>query len=311
MVTKTKKPLVPRLGSERVKPAPFRYFRANSLAEAFAAYAEAEGDCTYMAGGQSLLPVLSLRLQTPSLVIDISRLEELRGISLANGVLRIGALTRHNEMLHSPEIARYAPLLSKAAPYVAHPAIRNKGTIGGTIAHADPAAEFPGMTLALNAEFEIANSEGRRREPANGFFRGLYETGIAPGEILVAIHVPVFGEHDRCAYHELARRRGDYPLVGCGVRATIRDGVATNGRFAFIAVGAVPQRAFAAEAAIEGQRLDETAIAAAQTALEQDLQPDDDSETTGAMRLHLAKVLLGRLLREIALSPSKAVEAAA
>jgi len=211
----------------------------------------------------------------------------------------------------SPEIARYAPLLSKAAPYVAHPAIRNKGTIGGTIAHADPAAEFPGMMLALDAEFEIANSEGRRREPANGFFRGLYETGIAPGEILVAIHVPLFGEHDRCAYHELARRRGDYPLVGCGVRATIRDGVATNGRFAFIAVGAVPQRAFAAEAAIEGQPLDETAIAAAQTALEQDLQPDDDSETTGAMRLHLAKVLLGRLLCEIALSPSKAVEAAA
>lgn len=286
-----------------MKPAPFRYFRANTLAEAFAAYAGAEGDCSYMAGGQSLIPALSLRLQAPSLIIDISRLEELRGIFLEGDVLRIGALTRHNETLRSPEIARYAPLLSKAAPYVAHPAIRNKGTIGGTIAHADPAAEFPAITLALDAEYEIASPEGRRRAPANGFFRELYETSLEPGEILVAIRVPIFGEHDRCAYHELARRRGDYPLVGCGVRATLQDGVATNCRFVFVSVGPVPQRALHAEAALEGQPLHVASIAAVQTALEQDLQPDDDAETSAGMRIHLAKVLLGRLLGEIAAGP--------
>jgi len=288
-----------------VKPAPFRYLRANTLEEAFAAYAQADGDCRYMAGGQSLIPALSLRLQAPSLVIDISRLEELRGISLEGNVLRIGALTRHNETLHSPEIAKYAPLLSKAAPYVAHPAIRNKGTLGGTIAHADPAAEFPAMILALDAELEIASPEGRRRTPANGFFQGLYETGLEPGEILVAIHAPAFGANDRCAYHELARRRGDYPLVGCGVRVTIEDGIATNCRFAFVAAGPVPQRALHAEAAVERKPLDDDSMAAAQEALEKDLQPDNDSETPAAMRVHLAKVLLGRLLRQIAGKPQK------
>jgi carbon-monoxide dehydrogenase medium subunit len=294
-----------------LKPAPFRYFRAKTLAEAIAAYAQAEGDCCYMAGGQSLIPALSLRLQAPSLVIDISRLEELRGISSEGDTLRIGALTRHNETLHSPEIAKHAPLLSKTAPYVAHPAIRNKGTLGGTIAHADPAAEFPAIMLALDAEFEIAGPEGTRLEKANGFFRGLYETALNPGEILVAVRVPVSGTFDRCAYHEFARRRGDYPLVGCGVRATVRDGIATNVRFTFVAVGPVPQRAFAAEAAVEGKRFDEVAIASAQAALCQDLHPDDDGETSATMRVHLARVLLGRLLRDLAgIAPMRTGEAA-
>jgi len=148
-----------------LKARAFKYVRADSLENAFAAYASAEGDCAYLAGGQSLVPSLSLRLQDPGVVIDISRLKELTGISRLGDVLRVGALTRHVELLTSPHIARHAPLLKKAAPFVAHPAIRNKGTFGGTIALADPSAEFPAMTLARRRDRIHADPRrlGRRR----------------------------------------------------------------------------------------------------------------------------------------------------
>jgi len=197
-----------------VKARAFKYFRAESLQDALQAFDRAGGEGCYLAGGQSLVPSLSLRLQAPELVIDISRIEALTGISRSGNVLRVGALTRHAEMLTSPEIARHAPLLRRAAPFVAHPAIRNMGTFGGTIALADPSAEFPAMTLAMDAEFEIASLAGTRTTKADGFFRGLFETGLEPGEILTAISIPCFGEADRCVFDELARRRGDYALVG-------------------------------------------------------------------------------------------------
>ena len=208
----------------------------NSLENAFAAYASAAGDCAYLAGGQSLVPSLSLRLQAPGVLIDISRLPELTGISRAGDVLRVGALTRHAEMLTSPHIARHAPLLKKATPFVAHPAIRNKGTFGGTIALADPAAEFPSMTLALDAEFEIAGPDGTRTAKADGFFKGLFETGLEPGEILTAVNIPIFGDNDRCAFDEFARRRGDYALVGAGIQATFADHVVKRLRIGFLSV---------------------------------------------------------------------------
>ena len=282
-----------------MKARAFKYVRADSLENAFAAYASAEGDCAYLAGGQSLVPSLSLRLQDPGVVIDISRLKELTGISRLGDVLRVGALTRHVELLTSPHIARHAPLLKKAAPFVAHPAIRNKGTFGGTIALADPSAEFPAMTLALDAEFEIAGPDGTRTAKADGFFQGLFETGLEPGEILTAINIPVFGTNDRCVFDEFARRRGDYALVGAGIQATFAGDMVNMLHIAFLSVGPTPVRARHAEAAVTGRMLCADTITSAQAAVSNDLEPEDDEETSAAVRLHLARVLLGRLLKRL------------
>lgn len=282
-----------------MKARAFAYARVTTLQDAFGAFAQASDDCCYLAGGQSLIPSLSLRLQAPSLLIDISGIEEMRGIGIVDGMLRIGALTRHAELLRSPEIARHAPLLRLAAPHVAHPAIRNMGTIGGSIALADPAAEFPAIVLALDAELEIAGPGGRRRAKADGFFKGLYETALGPGEILTAVRVPPFGEHDRCVFDELARRRGDYAIVGAGVQGRFRTEQVEALRIAFLSVGPAPVRARNAEAAVCGRPLSPSVIAQAQAALERDLDPDEDAQTTKAMRLHLARVLLGRLLGKL------------
>jgi carbon-monoxide dehydrogenase medium subunit len=190
--------------------------------------------------------------------------------------------------------------LRLAAPHVAHPAIRNKGTIGGSIALADPAAEFPAVVLALNAELEIGGPDGRRRVKADGFFKGLYETALEPGEILTAVLIPPFGANDRCAFDELARRRGDYAIVGAGVQGRFRGEEVDAVSIAFLSVGAAPVRARSAEAAVHRRPLTPAVIAEAQAALERDLDPDDDAHTSRAMRLHLARVLLGRLLGKLA-----------
>ena len=279
-----------------MKARAFNYFRAQSLRDALQAFDRAGGEGCYLAGGQSLVPSLSLRLQAPELLIDISRIESLSGISRCGNVLRVGALTRHAEMLTSPEIARHAPLLRRAAPFVAHPAIRNMGTFGGTIALADPSAEFPAMTLAMDAEFEIASLAGTRTTKADGFFKGLFDTGLQPGEILTAINIPCFGKADRCVFDELARRRGDYALVGAGVQANFAQYLVSEIRIAFLSVGPTPLRARHAEAAITGRALSADAISDAQAALGDDLDPEDNEETSAPMRMHLARVLLGRLL---------------
>ena len=279
-----------------MKARAFKYFRAQSLQEALQAFDRAGGEGCYLAGGQSLVPSLSLRLQAPELLIDISRIEALSGISRSGDVLRVGALTRHAEMLTSPEIAHHAPLLRRAAPFVAHPAIRNMGTFGGTIALADPSAEFPAMTLAMDAEFEIASLAGTRTTKADGFFKGLFETGLEPGEILTAINIPCFGDADRCVFDELARRRGDYALVGAGVQGTFAPDQVSAIRIAFLSVGPTPLRARHAEAAITGRALSADTISNAQAALGDDLDPEDNEETSATMRMHLARVVLGRLL---------------
>lgn len=282
-----------------MKARAFSYLRANTVEDALAAHARAGDDARYIAGGQSLVPALSLRLQAPRLLIDITHIAELRGVGREGESLRIGALTRHCEMLSEPLIGEFAPLLRAAAPFVAHPAIRNRGTLGGSIALADPASEFPAMVLALDAEIEIAGPSGRRRVKADDFFVDLFETALAPGELVTAIHVPLFRKTQRIAFDELARRRGDYALVGCGVLATCAGGRIDNIRIAFFSVGNVPTRAKRAEAALSGAQLDAAHIASAQAALETDLTPPESDEVPPAMRLHLARVLLGRLLGRI------------
>jgi aerobic carbon-monoxide dehydrogenase medium subunit len=282
-----------------MKARAFSYLRARTVEEALAAHAKAGDDARFIAGGQSLVPTLALRLQAPKLLIDITHIAELRGIRRESESLRIGALTRHREMLSEPLIAEFAPLLRAAAPFVAHPAIRNRGTLGGSIALADPAAEFPAMVLALDAEIEIAGLSGSRRVKAGDFFVDLFETALAPGELVVAVHVPLFKRDQLIAFDELARRRGDYALVGCGVIATCDKARIETICIAFFAVGNVPTRARHAEAVLSGQALDAARIAAAQAALDQDLAPPDGDEVPSAMRLHLARVLLGRLLGQI------------
>jgi carbon-monoxide dehydrogenase medium subunit len=280
----------------------------SSVAEALSAFAGA-GDARYIAGGQSLVPSLSLRLQSPDLLIDISRIEELKGTHVADSRLRIGALTRHVDILNSPEVARFAPLLRQAAAHIGHRAIRNRGTLGGSLAHADPAAEFPAMMLALDAEMEVTGRNGTRRIAADEFFHGLFETAMEPGEILTAVTMPLFGPHDRCAFDELARRRGDFALVGVGVQARFADHTIQSARIAFLSVGPTPVRARGAEAGIAGRLLEPETIALAQAALAQDLDPGDDQQATAAMRRHLARVLLGRVLGRLAEPAGSGAEA--
>ncbi|MGM4902219.1 FAD binding domain-containing protein [Tardiphaga sp. 866_E4_N2_1] len=282
-----------------MKARAFNYVRASTVVEALKAFEEAGDDASYIAGGQSLVPALALRLQAPQLLIDIAHIPVLRGVDLQGDWLRIGALTRHHEVLTDPLIRRHAPLYSEAAPHVAHPAIRNKGTLGGSISHADPASEFPAMTLALGAELEIASRDGVRRVPADDFFLDLFQTAIEPGELLVAIHVPVVQPSHRWAFHELARRRGDFALVGCGVLAEFVDDVVKQVRIAFFSVGSTPLRARQAEDSLIGKTLDQAAIAAAQAVVGDDLDPPEDEHAPPAMKRHLARVLLGRLLGEI------------
>ncbi len=279
-----------------MKAKAFSYFRAETIEQALDAHARAGDDARFIAGGQSLVPALSLRLQAPRLLIDITHIADLRGVERRGDFLRIGALTRHCEMLSEPLIGQCAPLLRAAAPFVAHPAIRNRGTFGGSVALADPASEFPAMTLALAAEIEIAGPAGRRRVKADDFFIDLFETALGAGELITAIHIPVFRSNQRFAFDELARRRGDYALVGCGLLASCEGDRIDDIRIAFFSVGNVPTRAKTAEAVLAGATLDPARVAAAQTALEADLASPESDEVPPAMRLHLARVLLGRLL---------------
>lgn len=283
-----------------LKARAFSYARPATIAEALEVFEAAGEDASYIAGGQSLVPALALRLQAPQALIDIAHIPELHGIALDGGWLRIGALTRHCETLSEPLIAQHAPLFHDAAPFVAHPAIRNKGTLGGSIALADPASEFPAMALAMGAELEIANRSGTRRVPANDYFIDLFQTAIEPGELLVAIHVPVVRSTHRWAFDELARRRGDYAIVGSGILADVQGDRIEDIRIVFFGVGNTPIRAVSAEQGLISKQLDRSVIAAAQAALSNDLAPPDDEHTPATMRIHLARVLLGRLLSRIA-----------
>lgn len=273
--------------------------RPVTVAEALETFAKSGEDANYIAGGQSLVPALALRLQAPEVLIDIAHIESLRGVVLQGEWLRIGALTRHCEAMTDPLIARHAPLFREAAPHVAHPAIRNKGTLGGSISHSDPASEFPAMALAMGAELEIANRDGIRRVAADDFFVDLFQTAIEPGELLVAIHVPIVRSGHRWAFHELARRRGDFALVGAGILAEFKDDLIENIRIVFFAVGNTPVRVRQAEEVLIGRRLNEEAIIAAQAVVSDGLAPPADEQVPPAMRIHLARVLLGRLLGQI------------
>lgn len=277
----------------------FEYLRARSLAEAWALHSEAEGDAVYLSGGHSVVPSMALRLQAPSRLIDISHIAELHGVDLQGETLRIGAMTRHSEVLANPLIARHAPLLSRAAPHVAHPAIRNRGTIGGNLALADPASEFPAAVLAMRADLEVTGPDGQRMISADDFFIDLYETALTPGEVLTAIHVPLPPEGRVYGFDEIARRRGDYAMVGVAAQADVQDGVISEASISLFSVGVTPVRAAATQEALKGSPLSPDTIARAQAALATDLDPPDDPGFPAERRLQLARVLLGRVLNRM------------
>ena len=283
-----------------IKAPSFAYIRARSLPEVFELL-ETHGDgAKLLAGGQSLIASLNLRLSAPELLIDITQVAGLSGIRLAAGQLHIGALTTHAEVERSADVAEALPLIALAAPHIAHVAIRNAGTFGGSIAMADPSAEWPACCVALDATFAIESKAGSRRVRAREFFKGLYTTDLQPNEVLTAIEIPLPGPHYRSAFLELTRRRGDYGTIGIAAVAKNTGGTLTDVRLAFLAAGPVPVLARKAMAAVEGKRPSAEVIAACAEALAEDLDPGDGIDSTAATKMHLARVLTERALLALA-----------
>lgn len=273
-----------------MKSAAFDYVRAGSVAEVIALLAADPFGTKLLAGGQSLLPALNFRLSAPALLVDIARLPELAGITLTADAVRIGAACTHAALLTAPEIAGHAPLIAKALAHVAHPAIRSRGTIGGSIANADPAAELPAVMLALDATMVAQGPAGTRWIAAAAFFTGMFETALAADEILIAVEIP--RRERRWGFAELARRHGDYAIVGLAATMTT-DGA----RLGFFSVGPSALLAPRAAASLGAGPLDHDRIEAACLSLADDLPAHGDPEAGAAMRLHLARVLLRRVLR--------------
>lgn len=274
-----------------MKPAPFAYARAKSVDEAVALLGETP-DAKLLAGGQSLMATLNMRLSAPPLLIDINGIGGLDGIALKNGALEIGALTRYAVLERSKDVAQHAPLIALAMPQIAHLAIRNRGTIGGSISFADPAAELPACLLALGGEVDIAGPKGKRTVKADDFFRGLFETALGPQDILITVRVPAATKDTRVGFAELARRHGDYAIVGLAASAKADGTGLKDVRLAFFGVGATPVRMKGAEAALAGGDVE-----AAVKAL--DLDPPDDVQATGPVKMHLAGVLLRRVAKQL------------
>jgi carbon-monoxide dehydrogenase medium subunit len=276
-----------------MKASAFSYARATSVGNALELLVAHGEGAKLLSGGQSLMPAMNLRLISPDLIVDIGELSELRGIAVKGDVLSIGALTRHVDLARSPEIAAHAPLLTEAIAHVAHPAIRNKGTLGGSLAHADPASELPACMVALNATIVVRGQDGERRIAAEAFFTGIYETALSPQELLVAVELPIAQKNAVHFFHEFARRHGDYAIVGLAAQAIMRGDLLADLRLAFFAVADRPVLAKAATKLVNVAITPEL-LSEASTALGDELDPSEDQQASASMRRHLAKVLLTR-----------------
>ena len=273
-----------------MKPAPFAYKQARSLDEAIALLATREAKL--LAGGQSLIATLNMRLSAPALLIDINGVDGLDRIAAKADKIEIGALARHAQVEQSDIVAKKTPLIARAMPHIGHPAIRNRGTFGGSIAFADPAAELPACVLALDGEIEVAGPKGRREIKAKDFFKGLFETALGPQDIITAVRVPAATAATRTGFAELARRHGDYAVVGLAASARSDGKKLADVRLAFFGVGSTPVRASGAEKALADGQVD-----AAIKAL--DFEPHDDVQATAELKKHLAGVLLRRVANQL------------
>ncbi len=284
-----------------MKPAPFEYQAPASLEAALDALARHGGDAKLLAGGQSLIPVMNFRLAEPALLIDINKLAELDFIRRDDeGHLRIGAMARQRRLERDPLVAGMAPLLHEAVPFIAHPQIRNRGTFGGSLAHADPAAELPALAVALGARFRLRRAGGDRWVAAEDFFAGLFATALEPDEMLVEAAIPPSPARTGWAFLEVARRHGDYAQVGVAARVTLDDsGRCREARLVYLSVGDAPVVAREAARLLAGQELSPEAIAAAaEKAAGDEMDPLGDIHATPEFKRHLARVLTRRVLRK-------------
>ncbi len=293
-----------------MKPAPFEYYAPTTRREALSLLAEYGGDAKPLAGGQSLVPIMNFRLAQPSILVDLNGISDLFGIETAGTGLRIGAMTRQRSVERSPLVKQYAPLVAEAMPYIAHPQIRNRGTFGGSLAHADPAAELPALAVALDARLRAQRqgSSGADLEDrwiaADDFFLGLFTTTLEPDELLVEVEIPALPGHTGTAFEEFARRHGDYALVGtCAVVTLADDGTVERARLVLFSVGDAAVVSTSLSEALLGMLPTGEAIRNAVEAIEADIDPPSDIHATAAYRRHLAKVLARRTL-------SRAVERA-
>lgn len=271
-----------------MKPAPFTYHRPATLEEAFALWDAAGGDGAWLAGGQSLIPAMAMRLNQPSALIDLAAIPDLRGIIITDGMVRIGAMTPYADLLAHPGLCAALPLMASALPHVAHPAIRNRGTIGGSLALSDPAAEMPAVVLALDGIVTLAGADGSRSIPAADFACGLYDTALAAGEIITRIDIPVQDPAAPWAFREIARRRGDYALAGL---AALKG---PDPRIVWFGLSTHARRDTAAETALGTGAQAADVIAAALSGIE----IMGDTVTGEDTRAHLARVLLRRVLND-------------
>lgn len=280
-----------------MKPPPFEYHDPRSVDETLGLLAEHGEDAKVLAGGQSLVPLLNFRLANPERLVDINRLGELAYIQRHEGVLRIGTLTRHAALERSALVARNWPLLNEAMQWVAHPQIRNRGTVGGTVAHADPAAEIPVALAALDARFRVRSSAGDRTIPWKDFFVTHLTTTLEPDELLLEIEVPPVAPRTGHAFTEFARRHGDFGLGGAAVLLTVdASGACERAAISLLAAGPTPIRASAAEAVLEGVQIDQQVAAEAARAAVEGIDPTGDIHGSGEYRKNLIQALVRRTI---------------
>lgn len=290
-----------------MKPAPFKYYAPTSIEEALDYLATYGTEGKILAGGQSLIPTMNFRLAQPSVLIDLNPISALAYIEPhSDGGLRIGAMTRQRAVERGALVVERAPLVQAAMPYIAHPQIRNRGTFGGSMAHADPAAELPAVAMALEARFHLRSRRGERWVAAKDFFIDLFTTALEPDELLVEVAFPPMPPRSGWSFQEVARRHGDYALVGVAALVVVDDqglsempsGVCEAARLAFFSVGPGPVVTEQAAALLEGQAPTPEAIEAAAAAVTTDLDPSADIQASVAYRRHLAGVLAHKALTE-------------
>ncbi len=284
-----------------MKPPPFEYYAPKTVKEAVGLLQQNEGDAKVLAGGQSLMPVLNMRLARPAVIVDLNRTDGLSYIREENGTLAIGALTRQREMERSNAVKSRNPLLHAATLFIGHPQIRNRGTVGGSIAHADPAAEDPAAAVALGAEMVVSGPEGDRTIPAEDFFVTALTTSLEPAEILKEIRFPALPTGAGWSFIEVARRHGDFALAGAAVTLSLSDGVCSQANVVVFGVAPVPLRVTAAERLLAGEKpSDKLFEAAGQKASEAIEEPMEDIHASAEFRRHLAGVMAKRALAEAA-----------
>ena len=287
-----------------MKPAPFDFFAPTSLDEALGVLAHFRENARPLAGGQSLIPLLNFRRIRPVAIVDLGQIPDLAGIRRDNGTLRIGAMTRQRAVEREASIASVAPLLAQAIPWIAHAEIRNRGTIGGSLAHADPCAELPAVMLTLGATMHVQSVNGARTIAADDFIVDAFTTALRPGELLVEIGIPVIAERTTHAFEEVARRHGDSSLSGVAASVTTdHDGRCDLARVVAMSTVTGAKRLTSAEQVLRGQRLDARCIAAAADAAGDEVRVAGDLHASSSYRRHLARVLTRRVLTRAASSP--------